>query len=401
MPKTIVFVTSTSLATNPRCVKEIQLALEHGYNVKVLACTIGGWSVTNEKLLQQSLTEAEIRYADLTRARKWNWLYSSFIERVSLLLYKTGLVTALQVMAFAESRRSFLLLQQLTKSNWQPSWVIAHNPSAFYAAYIYAKRKGAKCGIDIEDYHPGENQPAIKQQLLLQLMRRLLPLSTYNSYASPLMLQKCLEQMPSLNNVQNLVINNAFRKDEFVQPSVKNDTEPLRFVWFSQNIDYKRGLELVLQAMDQLKFPFTFTLIGNMRQPFFDNELKHRSYIKVIEPLTQPELHQRLSTFDIGLAVEDSTADENRNICLTNKIWAYYQSGLYIIASDTPAQKLFLSNKQHGVVTSNTIEAYSHCFHEVHKQLNVLRQQSADRFNKAGNYAWHNEAEKLVDIWAT
>lgn len=398
MQKTIVFITSTSLATNPRCVKEIQLALESGYNVKVLACHIGGWSAGNEQTLQHALNAADIQYVHLTRANKWVWLQSKIVESAALLLYKSG-VRSVKTMAYAESRRSYLLLQKLAATNWQPQWVIAHNPSAFYAAYRYAKQKNARLGIDIEDYHPGENQPAIKQQLLLRLMQQLLPLAAYNSYASPLIMQKCMEKVQRLNNTRNLVVNNAFRQDEFVLPAAKAMSTPLRFVWFSQNIDYKRGLEPVLQAMDQLSFPFTLTLIGNMRQPFFEGEVSHRAYIQLVEPLTQPELHRLLSTFDAGLAAEDASADENRNICLTNKIWAYYQSGLYIVASNTPAQQLFLNNTQHGVVTDNTVAAYVQCFEQVNAQLDAIRQQGNSRFQQASAYAWQHEAGKLLLVW--
>lgn len=363
-----------------------------------MACNIGGWSAGNEKKLQQSLAATDIQYTDLTRANKWLWLQSKVVERVALLLYKAG-IRSVKIMAFAENRRSYLLLQKLAATNWQPQWVIAHNPSAFYAAYRYAKQKNARLGIDVEDYHPGENQPAIKQQLLFRLMEELLPLSAYNSYASPLIMQQCLSHMSGLANARNLVVNNAFRQQEFVLPTPKQASQPLHFVWFSQNIDYKRGLEPVLQAMDQLRFPFTLTLIGNMRQPFFDGEIRHRTYIQLVEPLMQPELHRLLSTFDAGLAVEDASADENRNICLTNKIWAYYQSGLYIVASNTPAQQLFLRNTQHGVVTDNTVAAYLQCFGQVNARLETIRQQSTERFKQAAVYAWQHEAGKLLQVW--
>ncbi len=67
-----------------------------------------------------------------------------------------------------------------------------------------------------------------------------------------------------------------------------------------------------------------------------------------------------MSDFDIGLAIEDPTADENRNICLTNKIWSYFQAGLYIVATNTLAQQQFMQLfEQHGCIcslTGNNIE---------------------------------------------
>jgi hypothetical protein len=64
--------------------------------------------------------------------------------------------------------------------------------------------------------------------------------------------------------------------------------------------------------------------------------------LQIIETIPQAGLNKYICSFDIGLAIEQKTSDFNRDICLTNKIFAYSQAGLYILATNTSAQKLFM-----------------------------------------------------------
>ena len=60
------------------------------------------------------------------------------------------------------------------------------------------------------------------------------------------------------------------------------------------------------------------------------------------EPVPESEIFVMASKCDIGMASEVGVP-LNRQICLTNKIFTYIQSGLAILASDTDAQRKFLS----------------------------------------------------------
>lgn len=62
-----------------------------------------------------------------------------------------------------------------------------------------------------------------------------------------------------------------------------------------------------------------------------------------------------LADYDEGLAIEVESNDYNRQICLTNKIFSYLQSGLYILATNTPAQEQFMtSHHKNGMMTDFT-----------------------------------------------
>jgi len=44
--KKILFLTSTNLASNPRLLKELRLAVTHGYDCTVMQFQLGNWSDT-------------------------------------------------------------------------------------------------------------------------------------------------------------------------------------------------------------------------------------------------------------------------------------------------------------------------------------------------------------------
>ena len=109
---------------------------------------------------------------------------------------------------------------------------------------------------------------------------------------------------------------------------------PLRLVWFSQNISAGRGLEYILPPLKKFVGTIELHLFGNLDGAFYEAHLKPMKNVFIHEPLPQKKLHNNLSNYDVGLALEIAT-DRNRDICLTNKLLAYFQAGLFVFASDT------------------------------------------------------------------
>jgi len=61
-------------------------------------------------------------------------------------------------------------------------------------------------------------------------------------------------------------------------------------------------------------------------------------------PMAGPADMARLSAeYDVGLSLETDVS-ENRQLCLTNKIFTYLLAGVPVVMSDTPAQKLLASD---------------------------------------------------------
>lgn len=109
--------------------------------------------------------------------------------------------------------------------------------------------------------------------------------------------------------------------------------------------------------------------------------------------------------------MELSSVDENRGICLTNKIWAYLQAGLYILATDTPAQVVFIqeheghgevfdaSTQRHRGTENNKYRSLEGTLNYIVENIDTIRNEKKDRFERAKEYSWENESVKLVSIW--
>ena len=244
------------------------------------------------------------------------------------------------MLSMSAGKRTWLLLQKCKTIETNYDWVIAHNPAAFYPAFVAAKRMNSCLGIDIEDYHPGETHDPKASAIMKRLMQYVLPHADYCSYAAPLIAAEVQKDIPGMRN-QQLTILNGFDGNEFAEPKVVSGTSPLRLVWFSQNIDFNRGLEEVIPAVNQLYPLAELHLVGSLKEKFASVHLQNRKGIVIHAPMSQKELHYFLSTCELGLAVDVPT-DRNRELALTNKIIAFAQAGLPVLTYPVHAQLSFL-----------------------------------------------------------
>lgn len=393
--KTILFLTSTNLAANPRLLKELQLATANGYSATVIQFSVGNWSdgMTNE--LEQQF--AGTKFIQLSALRKpfRQWMLSTVLQKICSIL-PIALRTK-WMLSVSTGKRSFLLLEQLKKMTERYAWVIAHNPAAFYPALWYGKQTGAKVGIDVEDYHAGETNNAKGADSMKKLMQAVLPSASYCSYAAPLIAAEVQKDIPEMKNTQ-LILLNGFDAAEFIEP-VSDAQDGLKLVWFSQNIDAGRGLEEVLPVVQQLYPRVELHLIGQLNHSFEEKFLQDKTGIVVHAPMPQKELHHFLAKFDVGLAT-DIPVNRNRDIALTNKILAYAQAGLAIAAMRTSAQDQFLSNSKlvyaqmennRASITSALDKLYSK---KKNAELNKQQQFETGRL-----YAWQKMSQPLLTIW--
>jgi hypothetical protein len=112
-------------------------------------------------------------------------------------------------------------------------------------------------------------------------------------------------------------------------------------------------------------------------------------------------LHASLSEYDIGLALELSSRDLNKDIALSNKMHAYYQAGLYILATDTAAQKDFIDSHPASGKTFSQIspESFLSVMEDILKNITKIRSGSLSRYQSAAKQSWETESGKLKDIW--
>lgn len=371
-------------------------------DVSVIAFRLGNWSDTEDVLIRAGLPSINFYYLSATRRPFIRWFFSSVIEKVAKMVAGKTFFKSINWYSYAIGKRSWILYKYLKKKDISADCIIAHNPDAFFPALYWSRKKGKYLGIDVEDYHPGETTLIREKLFIEKLMSLVLPAANYVSYASPGIKHYSL-QLLNFNleeNKHHFTINNVFDSYEFNQPFVKLEEKELKLVWFSQNIDYKRGIEIILKSLDKCTFPVSLTLIGNLRHNFYDLELKKRTYLKFVEPLGSKELHKKLATFDVGLALEDSAAGINRNICLTNKIWCYLQAGLFILATDTIAQKDFINNwPDHGILSKNTVEDLVIALTIIRDKKTNIRKYARERFIEAKHAGWEFESKVLADKW--
>jgi glycosyltransferase involved in cell wall biosynthesis len=395
LSKKILFLTTHNLATNPRLVKEIRLALQNDFYVTVVCCDFDNWSKDlNEKIKETLLPQ--IQYIGLPANRKplFSWVQIQLTHVVSKTLLSFFPENG-RLLSVSLYKLSGLLLRQVKRMNESYDLVIAHNPGSFHPAKYYGNKHQIPFAIDLEDYHPGESKVAKTTLEIKRLQQFILPGAEYVTAASPLIMayaQKDINQ--ELKNAQ--VILNLFPSEEFVKPVTKT-TEKLKLVWFSQQISYGRGLEQFIPAIKNNP-NVELHLFGNSDPEFKAAHLSVQN-IFIHDTLPQKELHKKLSEFDIGLAIEPGK-DVNNKLSISNKILAYFQAGLYILASGTEAQKEFMEqHPNHGIVASLDADSLIISIKNLLVQKESLRSNAKDRFENASSFCWEKEAQLLLNIW--
>jgi hypothetical protein len=392
----ILFLTSTNLACNPRCLKEVRLAVATKMDVAVVAFRMGNWSDEQEQEIVKELTNVRFHYLDVTREQFVPWLQATMYIKAARLIHSVFPGNVFWA-SMAINKQSWALWKWAKQYLGRPDLVIAHNPPAFYFAEKLASNNGAHFALDIEDYHPGEIDNTAIESPLTVVMRSLLSRSVYNSFAAPGIKAYCRQAL-GIDRDTDIVVNNVFPSDEFSY-SRDDGKGKMKLVWFSQNIDRGRGLEEMIPCLEEFASDVELTLIGDPKEPFCHDVVEGRDFIKIIRPVDQQELHRIVGYADIGLALETGK-DINRKLTLTNKVWAYYQAGLFVLAFDTPAQSEFLTHyPDHGRITALDRKSITEALGLLLRRLPEIRSQKQLRFTHAKQSGWEQESLKLWAVW--
>jgi hypothetical protein len=268
-----------------------------------------------------------------------------------------------------------------------------------------AKEMNAKLGIDVEDYHPGELiYPSflMRKEIAhrLAIMKSVLPKASYISTASNLITQEIKTRFDLEKKHNVITVENSFWNREF-ENKLKLVTGPIRLVWFSQNIAFGRGLEQLFGALDQFEIgSISLTLIGSLNPQFSEEYLVNRPHVTTIEPLTQVNLHAQLGDYDIGLALEDGSIDLNKDICLSNKIWAYSQAGLYVLTSKTQGQEDHLQrHPKTGLSSELSPSSLYETLIALIENKEEIRKNREQRILYFKQHSYDTETTKLKQLW--
>lgn len=395
----LLYILSGNLSTTPRALQSI-ITAKQLYKVEVLGVNrTAVW----EKMDKVLIDEQGIHYKTVSLGRKpfVPWLLSSIVHKMAQKLAPL-FTTSLRLNAYASSKTAFLLNRKLKTYTQNYDLVIAHSYGSFYPAYAFAQNNKAPFIVDIEDYHPGESVLVSQKEETERrkhLLAQLLPKARHITYASPLIGKYTLNLLDNLPKHKHTLINNCFSSSEFQLK--ENNAEKLNLVWFSQNIAASRGLEIVVPKLYQYKSKINLVLIGYLYQDFYDDFLSQfKDILTILPPLSQHDLHQKICEFDIGLALEIKTTDKNRDLCLTNKIFAYAQSGLFILATDTQAQSAFLNQYSAlGMLFDSSSQGFEKPLEFIINNKEAIRDNKSKRYAYAKTLSWENESRKLIQIW--
>lgn len=393
----LLFITTASLAANPRLVKEFAF-LKQQHSCTVLCFEHQDWSAE----LSQKIRDAhpEVDFITIDRKKKVVATLMAKVWHKLCIFINPWFQKYVKVTAYASNDKTPQLLWEaktLCKKT-QFSTIIAHNLGAFYPAMKAAQHYGARFQLDVEDFYPGEalyfNKAHEKENRHL-LMQACFDKAYSITYAAEGIAKACQEHYEISNTVKQALIINSFKSTDFKKPQAQTKSQ-LKCVWFSQHIGPNRGLEQVFEAAKRHP-SIEFHLVGNINTAYLDSQgLSNNIILHPIMP--QSILHGFLCSMDIGLALESSKADNNRDICLTNKILAYTQAGLFILATNTYGQQQFLNSLTYNaglIITQNLAQSLT----DINLQSLDLQSKTA-RWEAAKYFAWEVEQKQLLSLLA-
>ncbi|BAO76195.1 hypothetical protein [Winogradskyella sp. PG-2] len=391
----LLFITTSSLAANPRLVKEFA-SLKAYYRCYVICFRHEDWSLHLSDNIKALHTD--VQFIEIDRKKTLLKTILAKIKHKFSIVINPLFKTNYKVCAYASNDKAPQLVSYVNKLKRKHQFykVIAHNLGAFYPAFKIAKHQKIGLQLDIEDFYPGE--ALYFNKALEKDNRHLIMQQSFNNaiaitYASKGIEKQCNTLYSIQPGIKQLTVINAFESRDFNKPRV-HKSKTIKCVWFSQHIGPNRGLEQVFEAAK--KHPeFQFHLIGNQNQDYLSGKTIS-SNIKFHDIMPQSELHKMLSTMDIGLALERKDADLNRDICLTNKFLAYAQAGLYILATNTFGQRDFLKalNYLAGEIIMDSLS-------QSLAQLNTKHlsyENRLHRWQQAKSFSWQNEEIKLLKL---
>ena len=375
--------------------KELEYVDSIGLESILIQFKLGNWGDFETDRIIEKLNNVSVVNLEGTRKNPIKWLIVTIIEILHRRI--SSRLTSPKRLGYAISKRSVILHWHLKNSTYKVDWLIAHNPPSFAPALYFAKQNKISLGFDIEDYHSGES-PIEKENILMKkYLQSTLCFSDYCSFASPLIEKEIQKDLK--NELKNtLTLLNGFNINDF--QIRKNDGEKIKLVWYSQNIDFGRGLELFLVAIEPLKDQFELTLIGDVKPQFNQYfQLSSKKYIKIINPLSQIDLHFELCGHDVGLAL-DYASNRNREIALTNKILTYAQSGLFIFGLSTLAQDKFLKeNELAGLLLSNNHLELANGLNYLLRNKKEIIDCRDKQFENGKKLSWQNISKPLKNLW--
>jgi glycosyltransferase involved in cell wall biosynthesis len=340
----IVIVSGIQLATNPRAVKEADALASAGYDVTVLCAALDPGLVTRDSVLCAGRRWKLVNVldsADDTLAGSALWLRARMRLRFWREMGKRfGVATATQLGYAAPELLSWCM------SNPAELYILHHPQSMWVGVKLI--RAGKKVAADFEDWYsrdvPADSGSARSLEKLREWERVVLENAAYATTASQALSDALAAEYAC---DPPAVVYNAFplseRNSIDGQKLDRKDASLPSLIWFSQVIGPERGLETLMDSLNEVGVDFEIHLRGRV-DPAFAGSLvsrapaKWRSRIFLQEQVPHAELLSRVAEHDAGYAGEIPYC-ANKDLTVANKILHYILAGLPVIASDTEGHR--------------------------------------------------------------
>ena len=341
--KRICVLTTGHLATSPRMTKAADAFAEAGARVHIISTSSTPWAVAADR--------------DIVRRRPgaWTWDVVDYRARPATKTYLLSGVrqrSAKRLAALVGPGRVPLRIAGFARERVFPEIVrkasrigadLVYGGGAGLAAAAFAGSElGVPFGVDLEDFHTGDQVDAAEGRLVQSLSGRIerdvLPRAAFRTAGS----EDIAQAYRQLYGVDVISINNTYRLPQPLR--VEEIAGPLRLYWFSQTIGPGRGLEDAIAALGVSGIVAELHLQGQAVAGYGETLLHlagrvaPNTAVVLHPPAMSDDMVSECARYDVGLAIE-TDAVLNRRLCLTNKALAYVAAGLAVALTDTPGQR--------------------------------------------------------------
>ena len=274
-------------------------------------------------------------------------------------------------------------------------FVYGGTTGALAAVAASAERLRVPYGIDLEDFHSGE-QTGDGSALVHALARRVeayaLERASFATASSPMI----ADAYARSHRLRPIPVHNTF-SIAFGEPS--SSAKSLRLYWFSQTLGPGRGLEDVVRALGRLGIPAELHLraraipwyLASLRA--MQREVAPAMTVVHHEPASPDDMVRLAQGYDAGLATEQIDV-LNRRISLSNKLFTSLAAGVPVVASRTPAQDA-LARELNGAAFAydcGDMEGLAAVLRQLFESAEA-RRHAASAAREAATRRWHWEHE--------
>ncbi|WP_338793010.1 hypothetical protein [Bernardetia sp. MNP-M8] len=409
--KHICFISAGHLSSNPRLIKEATLATQKGYTVSIVSIqTLEKLVPFENQLLAQNPSWQTYIYPFYKK--KLLYIFGTLFHHIAKLA--PSLANSFEYGKISINTPFWLPFYTLLK-NIKANMYINHNIYLTPLVYKVAQKNKAKFAIDIEDAYAFITAKTLKEgeKNIIDIEKKYFPKADYITAASPLYIDfynNLYQNLPIITPILNVFedIKDAERKEY----KDRKNTNNLSLYWFSQTTGKGRGIEQVIEALNLLdRNDIELHLRGEASKEtiaYFHSLAKSQNVRQNIffhKLVSNQELASRTAEHDVGLALE-LIETVNRDLCITNKIFQYINTGLTILASDTQAQKWimakhteigFLIDIQNTKDFAHKIELLANS--KQNKENTLLENQKrASKKLSETKYNWTIEGQKFIQL---